>query len=50
MKLALVFLLSTVKFLGGPLAGSKMGLGFWPTLGLTVAGMMTSVFLISGGG
>lgn len=50
MKLALVFLLSTVKFLGGPLAGSKMGIGFWPTLLLTVAGMMTSVYLISGVG
>ncbi|WP_223648688.1 hypothetical protein [Hymenobacter psoromatis] len=50
MKLASVFLLSTVKFLGGPLAGSSMGLGFWPTLGLTVAGMMTSVFIISGVG
>ncbi|MGI4835919.1 small multi-drug export protein [Hymenobacter polaris] len=50
MKLASVFLLSTVKFLGGPLAGSSMGIGFWPTLLLTVAGMMTSVFLISGVG
>ena len=50
MKLASVFLLSTVKFLGGPLAGSSMGLGFWPTLALTVAGMMTSVFIISGVG
>jgi uncharacterized membrane protein len=50
MKLATVFLLSTVKFLGGPLAGSSMGLGFWPTMGLTVAGMMTSVFIISGVG
>ena len=50
MKLASVFLLSTVKFLGGPLAGNSMGLGFWPTLLLTVAGMMTSVFIISGVG
>lgn len=50
MKLGLVFLLSTVKFLGGPLAGNKMGLGFWPTLAFTVAGMMTSVFIISGVG
>jgi uncharacterized membrane protein len=47
-KWASVFLLSTVKFLGGPLAGSSMGLGFWQTLGLTVAGMMTSVFVFSG--
>lgn len=37
-----------VKFLGGPLAGSSMGLGFWQTLSLTVAGMMTSVFVFSG--
>lgn len=50
MKLASVFLFSTVKFLAGPLAGNAMGLGFWPTLGLTVAGMMTSVFIISGVG
>jgi uncharacterized membrane protein len=49
-KWASVFLLSTVKFLGGPLAGSSMGLGFWQTLGLTVAGMMTSVFVFSGVG
>lgn len=27
-----------------------MGLGFWQTLGLTVAGMMTSVFVFSGVG
>jgi len=47
-KCASVFLLSTVKFLGGPLAGSSMGLGFWTTLVLTVAGMMTSVFVFSG--
>lgn len=49
-KCASVFLLSTVKFLGGPLAGSSMGMGFWPTLLLTVAGMMTSVFVFSGVG
>ena len=49
-KIASVFLLSTVKFLGGPLAGASMGLNFWATLGLTVAGMMTSVFVFSGVG
>ena len=49
-KCASVFLLSTVKFLGGPLAGASMGLHFWPTMGLTVAGMMTSVFIFSGVG
>jgi hypothetical protein len=42
-----VFLLSMVKFFGGPLAGSAMGLSFWHTLGLTVGGMMTSVLLFS---
>ena len=45
-----MFLLSTVKFLGGPLAGASMGLHFWQTLALTVAGMMTSVFVFSGVG
>lgn len=37
-----------IKFLGGPLAGATMGMGFGPTLALTVAGMMTSVFVVSG--
>ncbi|MCI1187731.1 hypothetical protein MON38_09890 [Hymenobacter sp. DH14] len=50
VKYASVFLLSTVKFLGGPLAGASMGLHFWTTLALTVGGMMTSVFLFSGVG
>ncbi|MDQ2773231.1 MAG: hypothetical protein M3Y54_22325 [Bacteroidota bacterium] len=50
VKYASVFLLSTVKFLGGPLAGSSMGLHFWPTLALTVAGMMTSVLVFTGVG
>ncbi len=48
LKCASVFLLSTVKFLGGPLAGASMKLPFWATMGLTVAGMMTSVFIFSG--
>ncbi|SFQ41869.1 hypothetical protein SAMN04515668_2360 [Hymenobacter arizonensis] len=48
LKFASVFLLSTVKFLGGPLAGASMGLNFWVTLGLTVGGMMTSVIVFSG--
>jgi len=42
-----VFLLSMVKFFGGPLAGVSMGLPFGATLALTVAGMMTSVFIFS---
>ena len=36
-----------VKFFGGPLTGAALGLGFWQTLGLTVAGMMTSVAIFS---
>ncbi|WP_035563071.1 hypothetical protein [Hymenobacter sp. IS2118] len=48
VKYASVFLLSTVKFLGGPLAGASLGLSFWWTMSLTVAGMMTSVFIFSG--
>ncbi|AMJ67991.1 hypothetical protein AXW84_02810 [Hymenobacter sp. PAMC 26628] len=39
-----------VKFLGGPLMGVSMGLPFGFTLLLTVAGMMTTVFIISGVG
>ena len=39
-----------VKFLGGPLAGASMGLHFAQTVVLTVAGMMTSVFVVSGVG
>ncbi|TPG62434.1 hypothetical protein EAH73_18835 [Hymenobacter nivis] len=39
-----------VKFLGGPLAGVSMGLPFALTLLLTVAGMMTTVVIISGVG
>ena len=50
VKYASVFLLSTVKFLGGPLAGASMGLHFWTTLALTVGGMMTSVFIFTGVG
>ena len=50
IKCASVFLLSTVKFLGGPLAGTSMGMQFWLIWALTVAGMMTSVFVFSGVG
>ena len=42
-----VFLLSMVKFFGGPLTGAALGLNFWQTFGLTVSGMMTSVLLFS---
>jgi len=47
LKYISVYLLSTVKFFGGPLAGVAMGLSFVETYGLTVAGMMTSVVLFS---
>lgn len=48
LKYISVFLLSMVKFFGGPLAGISMGLSFGTTLALTVTGMMTSVFIFSG--
>ncbi|KUG08252.1 hypothetical protein ASU33_08700 [Solirubrum puertoriconensis] len=48
VKYASVFLLSMVKFFGGPLAGAAAGLSFVPTWVLTVAGMMTSVLVFSG--
>lgn len=47
LKYLTVFALSMIKFLGGPLAGVSMGLPFSSTLGLTVAGMMTSVLIFS---
>lgn len=50
VKYASVFLLSMVKFFGGPMAGAAAGLSFVPTWALTVAGMMTSVLLFSGMG
>ena len=50
LKYISVFLLSMVKFFGGPLAGVSMGLSFGVTLALTVTGMMTSVLIISGVG
>ncbi|WP_192823040.1 hypothetical protein [Rufibacter sp. LB8] len=47
LKYVSVYLLSSVKFIGGPMAGVTMGVSFWATIGLTVAGMMSSVFLFS---
>ena len=47
-KYVSVFLLSTVKFFGGPLAGVTMGLSFGATMALTITGMMTSVVIFSG--
>jgi hypothetical protein len=48
LKYVSVFLLSMVKFFGGPLAGVSMGLSFGATMALTVTGMMTSVIIFSG--
>jgi uncharacterized membrane protein len=42
-----VFLLSMVKFIGGPIAGIALDLPFYQTFALTVCGMMTSVVLFS---
>ena len=47
LKYVSVFLLSMVKFFGGPLAGVSMGLSFGATLALTITGMMTSVIVFS---
>ncbi|QNF33388.1 hypothetical protein HUW51_11895 [Adhaeribacter swui] len=47
VKYLSVYLLSMVKFFGGPLAGISMGLSFGMTLLLSVTGMMTSVFIFS---
>ena len=50
LKYAPVFLISMAKFVGGPLTGAALGLGFLETLTLTVAGMMTTVVVLSGVG
>ncbi|MBX0335529.1 small multi-drug export protein [Pontibacter sp. HSC-14F20] len=42
-----VYLVSTVKFIGGPLAGVSLGLSYLETVFLTVLGMMTSVLVFS---
>jgi hypothetical protein len=47
LKYISVFLLSMVKFFGGPLAGVSMGLSFGATIALTITGMMTSVIIFS---
>lgn len=50
VKYASVFLLSMVKFFGGPLAGAAAGLPFIVIWALTVAGMMTSIIIFTGVG
>lgn len=47
LKYASVFLLGMVKFVAAPVAGVAAGLSFSSILGLMVAGMMTTVVLIS---
>ncbi len=47
LKYISVYLLSTFKFIGGPLAGVSLGLSFLETYGLTVAGMMSSVLVFT---
>ncbi|MFT2009263.1 hypothetical protein ACMA1I_11355 [Pontibacter sp. 13R65] len=47
LKYLSVYLLSTVKFFGGPVAGISLGLSYFETVLLTIAGMMTSVVVFS---
>lgn len=42
-----VYVLSMFKFIAGPTIGISSGLNFFVTLGLTVAGMMTIVYLVT---
>ncbi|BDC97990.1 small multi-drug export protein [Persicobacter psychrovividus] len=42
-----VYLISMIKFIGGPALGSTLGLTYWETVALSVLGMMTSVVIIS---
>ncbi|WP_375435320.1 hypothetical protein [uncultured Hymenobacter sp.] len=49
-KYASVFLLGMVKFVAAPVAGIAAGLSFPLIWGLSVAGMMTTVVLVSGVG
>src|SRR5690348_12239232 len=47
LKYFLVYLSSTFKFIGGPALGKVFHLHFIVTCILTVAGMMTSVYIFS---
>lgn len=47
MKYLMVYLVSMVKFFGGPVTGVSLGLTYIETCLLTVAGMMTSVVIFS---
>ena len=41
-----VFGISMFKFLFGPLSGAGLGLSYWESCGLTIAGMMTTVSIL----
>ncbi|WP_235861329.1 hypothetical protein [Pontibacter flavimaris] len=47
LKYLSVYLVSMVKFIGGPLAGVAAGLTYLESVLLTVAGMMTSVVIFT---
>lgn len=47
LKYMSVYLISMVKFIGGPLAGVSLGLSYLETVLFTAAGMMTSVIIFS---
>lgn len=47
LKYLSVYVLSMFKFIAGPTIGISSGLNFFATLGLTIAGMMTIVYLVT---
>ncbi|MFD2512680.1 hypothetical protein ACFSRY_02270 [Pontibacter locisalis] len=47
LKYLSVYLVSMVKFFGGPVTGVTLGLSYTETVLLTIAGMMTSVVIFS---
>ncbi len=47
LKYLLVYIISTVKFVGGPAFGAASELNMWGIVFMTVAGMMTTVVFIS---
>ena len=47
LKYLSVYLVSMVKFFGGPVTGVTLGLSYTESVLLTVAGMMTSVVIFS---
>lgn len=47
LKYVSVYLISMVKFFGGPVTGISLGLSYVETVLFTIAGMMTSVVVFS---